>query len=221
MGSSVPKQFLKIGNKTIIEWTIHSLAQQSTIDGIYVGLAGTEEYGNWVESIHPKVCGVFIGGDSRADTVLNGIEFLLNSNCSEDDWLLVHDANRPLVTKDEISQLIELVGRDSNGGIVSLPIHDTLKSSENGRITGTMERNRCFRALTPQMFRLGLLHKALTHCISGDIDVTDESQAMELLGYHPILVPGSTTNLKVTTPADLALAKAILASNEFAESEAD
>ncbi len=215
MGTSIPKQFLRLKEKTIIEWTIHSLGRVDQIDGIYIGLASSEEYGKWVESIDPKVSGVFIGGKTRSDTVINGIEYMLNRNCSNDDWVLVHDANRPLVTEDEIKRLIVAVGNNPNGGIVSLPIHDTLKSGENDSITGTLEREKCFRALTPQMFKLGILHKALSHCREDGIDITDESQAMEKLGYRPVLVPGSTTNLKVTTPADLTLAEAILDSKCF------
>ncbi len=214
MGSSVPKQFMKIGDKTLIEWTVHALAQHSQIDGIYVGLADIKANGSWVEEIHPKVLGVFQGGQSRSDTVLNGIRHLMSSNCSQEDWLLVHDSNRPLLTVEEVGHLIESVGNDPNGGIVSLPIFDTLKACEDGRITATLPRDHCFRALTPQMFKLGILQKALDQCASNEIATTDESQAMERLGYRPVLVPGSAMNIKITTPSDFRFAEAILESKQ-------
>ncbi len=210
MGGPVPKQFLKIKDKTIIEWTILALAQHEQVDGLYVGLEKTEQYADWIKSIHPKVLGVFEGGDTRSETVLNGISYLVGNGCSEDDWLLVHDANRPLLTMEEITRLIETVGDDENGGIVSLPVFDTLKSGTDGKINSTVNREHCFRALTPQMFKLGLLHKALLQCVSQGFMATDESQAMERLGHCPKLIPGSVTNIKITAPSDLRFAEAII-----------
>ena len=210
MGGSVPKQFLKIKDKTIIEWTILALAQHERIDGLYVGLEKTDQYGDWIKSIHPKVLGVFEGGVTRSETVLNGISYLIGDGCSEDDWLLVHDANRPLLTLEEITRLIESVGDDENGGIVSLPVFDTLKSGNDGKINSTVNREHCFRALTPQMFKLGLLHNALCRCESEGFVVTDESQAMERIGFHPKLIPGTVTNIKITAPTDLKFAEAVI-----------
>ena len=210
MGGPVPKQFLKIKDKTIIEWTILALAQHERIDGLYIGLEKTDQYGDWIQSIHPKVLGVFEGGDSRSETVLNGISYLIGNGHSEGDWLLVHDANRPLLTQEEITRLIETVGDDENGGIVSLPVFDTLKSGTDGKIKSTVSREHCYRALTPQMFKIGLLHHALLRCKSQGVMVTDESQAIERLGHRPKLIPGSVTNIKITAPSDLKFAEAII-----------
>ncbi len=221
MGASIPKQYLKIKNKTLIEWTILALASHEKIDGLYIGLSGTDENSHWIRSVHPKVMEVFRGGNSRSETVQNGCRYLLENGLSLDDWLLVHDANRPLLTLDEVTRLIDAVGDDQNGGIVSLPVFDTLKSGAGGRIEKTMDRANCYRALTPQMFKLGLLHDALAHCKREGIEVTDESQAMERLGYRPKLVMGSATNIKITTPSDLKFAESIIGPEHSADHESD
>ena len=210
MGSSVPKQFMKIGDRTLIEQTVSALAEHDTIDGLYVGLSDVEQYGESIKSIDSKVIDVFCGSDSRSGTVLNGIQHLIDAGCSKDDWLLVHDANRPFLTKDEVTRLIESVGDDPNGGIIGLPIIDTLKSGKEGWISETVNRDNYWRALTPQMFKLGLLQEALSRCVRQGIEVTDESQAMETMGYRPKIVVGSSTNIKITTPSDLEFAKAMI-----------
>lgn len=210
MGASIPKQFLKIGGRTIIEWTVLALAKHKSIDGLYVGLSDTELYGKQIKSIHSKVIDVYCGSDSRAGTVLNGIEHLMEMGGSPEDWLLVHDANRPFLTSDEVTCLIASVGDDPNGGIVGYPVVDTLKLIQEGCIRETLDRINYCRALTPQMFKIGLLREALSQCVQQGIDVTDESQAMEKMGYRPKLVVGSSTNIKITTPADLKVAKAMI-----------
>ncbi len=215
MGTRIPKQFLKIKGKTLIEWTIIALAKSEQIGGLYIGVTNMEQSGAWLKSIHPKVEGIFEGGETRFDTVLNGCRVLLESVGTEEDWLLVHDANRPLLTGTEVTRLIEAVGDDPSGGIVSLPVIDTLKSGTDSRIKTTLNREQCYRALTPQMFKLGLLYEALNQCEKNGVAVTDESQAMEHLGYQPKLVVGNTVNIKITTPADLKFAEAMLCTAEF------
>ena len=210
MRSTVPKQFLKIGEKSIIEWTIDALAQNEKVDGLVVGLSDTDEHGAWIKSLHRKVLGIFQGGETRSQTVLNGIDCLLNNHVSENDWLLVHDANRPLVSQSEISKLIEEVNCDDDGGIISLPIHDTLKLGRQGRVVETQKRADRYRALTPQMFKLKQLQESLDHSIQNAVEVTDEAQAMEICGYKPKLVAGSALNIKITTLADLEFATMVI-----------
>ena len=212
MGSAVPKQFLHVGDKTIIEWTVLALAGNERIDGLYIGLSGNADRSQWINAIHAKIDGVFAGAQMRAGTVLNGLQHMLGQGCSADDWVLIHDANRPLLLQNDITQLIETVGDDENGGILSLPVHDTLKLGESGAICKTLDREDCFRALTPQMFKLGLLRDALSHAIENNLEITDESQAMEQAGFRPNLVVGSATNIKITTPSDLKFAEAIMTS---------
>lgn len=210
MGSPVPKQFMKIGDRTLIERTITALAEHDKIDGVYVGLPDVEQHGESMKSVHSKVIDVFRGADTRTGTVLNGCQYLIDCLISPHDWLLVHDANRPFLTKDEVSRLIESVGDDPNGGIVGLPVIDTLKLSKEGWISETVDRKNYWRALTPQMFRLGELHESLNQCVQQGIEVTDESQAMERMGFRPKIVVGSSTNIKITTPSDLEFAKAMI-----------
>ncbi len=210
MNSQIPKQFMQLGNRKLIEWAVQALASHKSIQGVYIGLSANNKYSDWVMSIHEKVLDVYEGGSSRSQTVLNGINHMLARGCSSDDWLLVHDSNRPFLSPSEITGLIQQIGDDINGGILSQPIFDTMKLESSGRIRKTLPRGELFRAQTPQMFKLGTLRKALEDSIESGSEVTDEAQAMERSGYHPRLVPGHSANIKITTSEDLTLAQAML-----------
>jgi 2-C-methyl-D-erythritol 4-phosphate cytidylyltransferase len=158
-----------------------------------------------------------VGGATRAESVFNGLAALLAQGVDADDWVLVHDAARCLVTPAQIQALMTACLGDNVGGLLALPLPDTLKVSsgrpDDGlvRIRQTLERADKWLAQTPQMFRLGLLHRALQQAAaSGFAGVTDEASAIEALGLAPLLVPGSAQNVKVTYPEDLALAEAVL-----------
>jgi 2-C-methyl-D-erythritol 4-phosphate cytidylyltransferase len=157
------------------------------------------------EALHLATC----GGATRAQSVANGLDALLQSGASIDDWVLVHDAARCLVTPEQIDRLIDACEGDAVGGLLALPLPDTLKHAAQGRVDGTLDRSDKWLAQTPQMFRIGALREALQRC--GDA-VTDESSAMESLGLQPLLVEGSAQNFKVTYPQDFALAQAVLQS---------
>lgn len=210
MNAPIPKQFMQLGKYRLIEWAIRALANHPRIEGIYVGLSSGSDYTDWVKTTHRKVLDVYDGGRSRTETVLNGIRHMLAGGCSTDDWLLVHDSNRPFVTTDEISELILEVGEDVNGGILCQPIFDTTKLAAEGRVSETLPRGNLFRAQTPQMFTLGMLIKALEGSLEAGVEITDESQAMERMGWHPRLVPGRASNIKITTAEDIKMAEAIL-----------
>ncbi len=209
MKSNMPKQYMHLGGRKIIDWTVRSLVDHERIEGVFVGLAANDDHQDWVRALHPKVLDVFGGGDTRSETVHNGLAHMLRQGCSGEDWVLVHDSNRPFLSSSEITDLILKVGDDDNGGLLSLPIHDTVKRDSRGRVSETLPRGELFRAQTPQMFKLGLLNTALEQCIRNDQQVTDESQAMEMLGYRPLLVQGRDSNIKITTPDDLRIASAI------------
>ncbi|MCS5564957.1 MAG: 2-C-methyl-D-erythritol 4-phosphate cytidylyltransferase, partial [Methylococcales bacterium] len=145
------------------------------------------------------------GGRERADSVLSGLDFIALLG-SVDDWVMVHDAARPCVTETDLRRLVEEVGNDPVGGLLALPIHDTLKDVESDRIQSTVDRSRVWRALTPQMFRLGLLRDALREASRNDRLVTDEASAIELKGLRPLIVEGRPDNIKITRPEDLPLA---------------
>ena len=152
------------------------------------------------------------GGASRADSVRQGLDALQQAGAEADDWVLVHDAARCLVTPDQINQLIDACQHDDVGGLLAHKLPDTLKCEVAGRVAATLDRSDKWLAQTPQMFRIGLLMQALDVAESAGNVVTDESSAIEALGLAPKLVAGSAQNFKVTYPEDFALAEAILLS---------
>jgi 2-C-methyl-D-erythritol 4-phosphate cytidylyltransferase/2-C-methyl-D-erythritol 4-phosphate cytidylyltransferase/2-C-methyl-D-erythritol 2,4-cyclodiphosphate synthase len=156
---------------------------------------------------------VACGGATRAQSVFNGLQAMLAAGLDPQDWVLVHDAARCLVSPESVSRLIETCQGDAVGGLLALPLPDTLKSEEGGRVLATVPREHKWLAQTPQMFRLQALHDALAAvAASGFAGITDEASAMERLGLQPRLVEGTAQNFKVTYPADFALAEAILRS---------
>jgi 2-C-methyl-D-erythritol 4-phosphate cytidylyltransferase len=149
------------------------------------------------------------GGATRAQSVANGLGALLQRGAAPADWVLVHDAARCLITADQINALIDACLPDAVGGLLALPLPDTLKAAQDGRVSATLARSDKWLAQTPQMFRIGALQAALQ--AAGDA-VTDESSAMEFTGASPLLVTGSAQNFKVTYPQDFALAESVLMS---------
>jgi 2-C-methyl-D-erythritol 4-phosphate cytidylyltransferase len=158
-----------------------------------------------------RVSPLYCGGATRRETVYNGL-VAVGGMVDPDDWMLVHDAARPCLPSTDLANLIRECERDEIGGVLALPVADTVKSAakdEAGvqRVAGTQDRSQLWLAQTPQMFRVGLLTQALARCASA----TDEAAAVESLGLRPRLVAGSRENLKITYPEDLAIAEAILA----------
>jgi 2-C-methyl-D-erythritol 4-phosphate cytidylyltransferase len=149
------------------------------------------------------------GGPTRAASVLHGLQALVTAR--PDDWVLVHDAARPCLRRRDVEALIMACRRDAVGGLLALPVADTLKRADDrGRSEGTLSRERLWRAQTPQMFRHGRLLDALSQALAAGFEPGDEAAAIERLGDGPLLVEGSPLNLKVTRPADLAFAEAVL-----------
>ena len=155
--------------------------------------------------VHAAPC----GGATRAQSVANGLDALLQRGASPTDWVLVHDAARCLITPDQINTLIDVCLPDAVGGLLALPLPDTLKAAADGRVAATLARSDKWLAQTPQMFRIGALQAALQ--FAGDA-VTDESSALEAQGLRPLLVEGSAQNFKVTYRQDFALAESVLLS---------
>jgi 2-C-methyl-D-erythritol 4-phosphate cytidylyltransferase len=147
------------------------------------------------------------GGSTRARTVANGLAELMEQGARSDDWVLVHDAARCLIRPAWVDRLIDACNADPVGGLLALPVADTLKSERGGRATSTLDRRAIWQAQTPQMFRIGALAAALD--AAGDA-VTDEAGAIERSGQQPLLVPGALENFKLTYPADFALAERLL-----------
>ncbi len=205
MQANRPKQYLELNNQTVIEQTLSRLLAADIFEKIVVAIS--KEDGYWqdlVISKHSKIQ-VAKGGKERADSVLsalNAIQSIANLN----DWVLVHDAARPCVTPSDILHLIASLKKDEIGGILAQSSHDTLKFVENNTIQKTLNRHHIWRALTPQMFRFSQLKNALEQT-QGNVNVTDEASALEMLGYAPKIVEGRGDNLKITRPEDLALAQ--------------
>ena len=208
MGDDLPKQYHLLAGRPMIRHALEMLCASPLIQRVFVVLAERDdiwERFDWSE-LGVKLSVLRCGGPTRAGSVLNGL-LALSAFAKPDDWVLVHDAARPCLSSAQLDRLIEQVGHDEVGGILAVPVADTLKQSgQDGRIDATVPREPLWQAQTPQMFRYGLLREALEQ--SGV--VTDESGAMEALGYRPLLVSADASNLKVTYPADLALAEKIL-----------
>jgi 2-C-methyl-D-erythritol 4-phosphate cytidylyltransferase len=210
VGGDVPKQYLPIGNKPMLLHTLERLATHERIAGIVVVLAARDTHWPGLEQISGKPILTAHGGDTRADSVRAGLE-VLRTRVTEDAFVLVHDAARPCIAAADISRLIER-GIPAGGALLAAPLRDTLKlSGDDDRVAATEPRERRWRALTPQMFRLGELGAALDSARAGGIAVTDEAMAMERAGNKPLLVEGAESNIKVTTPPDFALAEFLLA----------
>jgi 2-C-methyl-D-erythritol 4-phosphate cytidylyltransferase len=206
MGHDIPKQYLPLADKPMIFHALNTLCCCPEISTVFVVLAPDDtlfhSY-NWSQ-FGDKLQALYCGGDTRADTVLNG---LIASEVEPDDWMLVHDAARPCLTQRHLAKLIDVLRDDEVGGILAVPVADTLKRADAGqRIIKTENREQLWQAQTPQMFRAGLLAQALHQCKT----VTDEASAVEALGLHPKLVGGDSSNFKVTYPQDIQLAELLL-----------
>ena len=210
-GSDGPKQYASLAGRTVVAHTLDALAQVPRLLRTLVVLAPDDTqfeaaapgFGGWVERV---------GGATRAASVAAGLQALRRHGVRDDDWVLVHDAARCLVRPAWVERLIDACIDDDVGGLLALPLADTLKDADaQGRVRGTVDRQGKWAAQTPQMFRIGLLARALD---SAGADVTDEAGAIEALGHAPRLVPGDADNFKLTWPEDFERARALLASRE-------
>jgi 2-C-methyl-D-erythritol 4-phosphate cytidylyltransferase len=205
MQADRPKQYLPLGGETVIEQTLSRLLNAAVFSKVCIAISEEDPY--WPElpvATHADVI-TAPGGKERADSVLSALR-ALDGLADEQDWVLVHDAARPCLTSADIHLLIDVLRDDPVGGILALPSHDTLKQARGGVIEGSVDRRWVWRALTPQMFRYGMLRDALRRT-AGDPAITDEASALELLGFSPKIVEGRPDNIKITRPEDLALAQ--------------
>jgi 2-C-methyl-D-erythritol 4-phosphate cytidylyltransferase len=223
MGHELPKQYLPLAGKPMIAHALETLCACPDIATVFVVLAPDDtlfheyDWSHCGEKLQPLYC----GGATRAESVSNG---LLASELEPDDWVLVHDAARPCLTQAHLAKLIAELRDDAVGGILAVPVADTLKRADaRQRIVSTEPREGLWQAQTPQMFRAGLLEQALMQCLAPREEqcaggcirrasggVTDEASAVEALGLQPRLVESESTNFKVTYPQDLLLAELLL-----------
>ncbi|MBP9743186.1 MAG: 2-C-methyl-D-erythritol 4-phosphate cytidylyltransferase [Burkholderiales bacterium] len=204
-GSDIPKQYTKIGAKTVLLHTLEVFIGMSEINQIIIVVNPNDQYISDYADISPKITIAKVGGVRRIDSVLNGLKQL---KCLDNDWILVHDAVRCCITPFLVRNLINQLINDPVGGILAVPVTDTVKLGNNGRIINTIERNQVYLAQTPQMFRYGVLLAALTN--PGLDHITDDASCVEQLGKIVHLVEGSYQNIKITHPHDIKLAKLFL-----------
>jgi len=215
MAANIPKQYLPLGEKTVLEHTLDTLLACRQLAGVVVVLSADDGY--WPdlqERYSSQSLEVVTGGAERCHSVLNGLTHLAGK-AAADDWVLVHDAARPCVRLTDIDTLIDTLSATSHGGLLGVPVADTMKQVDgDDRVTAMIVREGLWHAYTPQMFRLGRLRTALQHAIDNDLLVTDEASAMELAGYQPQMVQGQRDNIKITVPSDLELAAFYLQTRE-------
>ena len=226
LGGETPKQLRVLAGKPMLAFALEALIATPEIESIWVGVspsmhaagnfAAFQESSSALLNTKPNYF-LPTGGSSRQETVLNTLKAMLDADIPGEDWILVHDAARPGITSESIQDLIHGVldadsGSPLHGGILAMPVADTLKqAAANGQwIEGTISREAVWQAQTPQMFRLADLYAALENAVSNSAAVTDEASAIERLGGKPLLIKGSTRNFKVTHQADWELMEFVL-----------
>ena len=209
MKTDCPKQYLYIAGKTIIEHTLINLLEHGQVQRVIVVLSPNDVlFAQLPIASHPCV-EVVEGGQERCDSVLAGLNYLPN----DEEWVLVHDAARPCFNASDLTALFRLATQGNIGGILATPVRDTMKRANNVKVNGqnivkqTESREHLWHALTPQLFKLVTLKKALNIAIQQKVNITDEASAIELLGKKVLLVEGCASNIKITQPEDLLLAE--------------
>jgi 2-C-methyl-D-erythritol 4-phosphate cytidylyltransferase len=204
-GTAGPKQYERVAGQPMVWHTLSAFAGVKRIARTLVVVAPGDGFFERNPSTSALV--VACGGPTRAASVANGLRELRRVGAVDNDWVLVHDAARCLITPELVDRLIDSCANDEVGGLLAHPLADTLKIGENGRVASTLNRVNKWQAQTPQMFRLGMLRQALE---AGGDGITDESSAIEAMGAKPLLVEAGAQNFKVTYPEDFAMAEAVL-----------
>lgn len=205
--AQIPKQYRLLAGQAMLRHSVRALLADPRIQEVRVAVAPHDDQAAGLLSDMPRTSCFPCGGATRGQTVLNALR---EAQLKAEDWVLVHDAARPGLPADALSRLIDACLEDGVGGLLAMPVADTLKMSAAGndanpkadRVARTVSREGLWQAQTPQMFRAGLLLEALTRAMAASDAPTDEAQAMEAMGYSPILVPGSGRNTKITWPED-------------------
>jgi len=212
MGADRPKQYLALGPRTLLERSVACLLADARVSRVFAVVAPDDTHAARLPL--PRGCEILpLGGATRALTVRAGLLAAI-PRMGADAWVLVHDAARPCLRAGDLGALIDQGGADEHGALLAVPVSDTVKRSHDGRVAQTVDRAGLWRALTPQFFRADILARALENCEAAP-GITDESSAVERLGLRPRLIAGDPGNIKVTEPADLALAERWLRSEDL------
>ena len=208
MESDTPKQYLPLLGRPLLAHSCTALISHTAIESLVLVVAPHDE--QWRTAIDgPQNQHVIVvaGGEERCHSVFNGLD-ALKDRAGPDDWVLVHDAARPCLSASDLERLLNAIDGNPVGGLLGIPVRDTMKRTDaDGRVIATVDRSSLWHALTPQVFRYGLLFDALERVLASGDRVTDEAEAIERLGHQPLMVEGCATNLKVTRPEDLPLAE--------------
>jgi 2-C-methyl-D-erythritol 4-phosphate cytidylyltransferase len=219
MQADRPKQYLTLLGQTVLEHTLACFARHPQVAGIVLVVALDDAHWADLSFDLPCVLHCVAGGDTRAQSVFNALDFLCAMTASNNDinpWVLVHDAARPCLHQDDLNHLILCLSDDPVGGLLAVPVRDTMKRADlAGRVVRTEARDGLWHALTPQMFRLRALRIGLQNALDEGVLVTDEASAMEYAGLAPRLIEGRADNIKITRPEDLALAEFFLHQREI------
>lgn len=204
MRADRPKQYLELAGKTLLEHTLGCFLDHPGLKGLVVSLAEDDPYWPGLACSRDARIQRAAGGAERADSVLSGLQRLAELGATSEDWVLVHDAARPNLSRHDLDLLLETLAEDAVGGLLAVPARDTLKRvGSDGRVRETVDRSLIWQAYTPQMFRHGALQRSLADALVAGVAITDESSALEWAGQAPRLVEGRADNLKVTRPEDL------------------
>jgi len=214
MGAAVPKQYLPLAGKTVLQITLEKLISLPQVCGLVVAVAENDSLFSRLDL--PSGIVRIAGGRERAESVFNGLRYLMEQD-REQDWALVHDAARPCVRLENVARLIDCARRRDCGGILATPIADTLKKSTGEKILRTVDRAGLWAAHTPQLFPVGQLFYALEKSLADAVPITDEASAIEYIGGEVLLVPDARDNIKITQPEDLWLAEQILIRQQLAQ----
>ena len=205
VGGDIPKQYLSIHGKTILEHTLLELLAVERLEKIIVALGRDDDYWRHLDIFSSPRISVVEGGAERVDSVLAGLT-LCAQQADQQDWVLVHDVARPCIQRHSVNHLIDTLQDHPVGGLLAVPATDTIKQAHGQLVEHTVDRSCLWHAQTPQMFGLQLLTQAIEKGLANNAEITDEASAIELQGLQPLLVEGLRSNIKVTRPEDIALA---------------
>jgi 2-C-methyl-D-erythritol 4-phosphate cytidylyltransferase len=213
--AATPKQYAALGSSTVVEHALAPFESDPDCAGITIAVAAGDVHWPAIAERRSRQVKTVEGGEQRVHSVRNALQ-VLSALARDDDWVMVHDAARPCLTRSDLTTLKQELASHPVGGLLAMPLADTLKralepDSHVAHVDGTLDRTALWRAATPQVFRLGVLRRALDEALVSGRIPTDEAQAIEWSGQRPRLVAGRADNIKVTTSDDLALAAAILA----------
>jgi 2-C-methyl-D-erythritol 4-phosphate cytidylyltransferase len=214
-GGVMLKQYLPVCGKPVLAHSIRVFQFHPLVNSITVVLAEDDQWFESAVGLLAATVKTVIGGDTRAQSVRNGLRYIAD-NYSETDWVLVHDAARPCLSPSRLEKFLEQGLESADGAILAMPVGDTLKrAGDSQKIVSTVDRSELWSAQTPQLFRVGALAEAIDAAQDAGCELTDEASAMEFVGVRPLLVKGSSANIKVTHSSDLAIAEALLTRKEL------